>query len=310
VRAAVAASATAAVATAVIAGLPSSDSERASAKDVLLGAAAVAAEQPETSGRYRYTKLVRRSMRSSMVRGCTTCVGSVTAEQEVEQWTPRDWRDGRRRYGDVRIVERSGDPERVRELTEGPFFDSPRLAANPVLQDIPFAELPTEPLALRDLLQAATRDLRWAGRARAAIEFERNAGIGKGRERFELINGIVSILADANISPSLRATFFRVLATVDGARALGQVTDPLGRTGQGVAFDDDIEDTAMDYPAVELRIFVNPDTAELLAVSRAQRDPNERPVPKAGFRDDEIGWGSAWTAYVRTGDVAKVGERP
>jgi hypothetical protein len=317
-RAAVAAGAVAAAATAVVAGLPSSTPERASAHDVLLSAATVAAQQPPMpSDGYRYAKLVRRTTRTSMLRGCATCVGSVTAEQDVEHWAPPQWRDGRVRYGDARIVARSGDEQRQRELIkDGLGFDSPRLLPDPSLQDIPFADLPTDPVALRDLLQAAVLDLRWAGRARDAIQFERDALHESSPQtpqevRSLLINGVVSMLGDANITPKLRSALFGVLATVDGARALGRVDDPLGRSGEGVAFEEDTDDAAIDYPPSERRIVFDPDTSELLAVSWARRDPRALPVPKAALKDREIGWYSeAWTAYVRTGEVANMGQRP
>jgi hypothetical protein len=39
------------------------------------------------------------------------------------------------------------------------------------------------------------------------------------------------------ISPAVRAATFRVLATIPGVSFAGKVTDPLGRTGYGIAFD-------------------------------------------------------------------------
>lgn len=317
-RVALAAGALAAVATAVVAVMPSSDGERRSARDVLLSAAAVAAEQPAMpADGYRYARFVRRYTKSSMLRGCPTCVGSVTVEQEVEQWSPPAWSEGRRRYGDVRTVERSGDERQLRELTKGWLgFDSPRLVADPSLQDIPFAELPTNPTALRDLLQSAVLDLRWAGRARRDIEFERDAlreatPVTREQTRGLLIDGVISILGDAHITPRLRSALFGVLATIDGARALGRVTDPLGRSGEGVAFDIDRDDAHVNYPVTEQRIVFDPDTSELLAVSSNQRNPDERPQVSPKVHEDSMGWyPESWTAYVQTGEVAKIGERP
>jgi hypothetical protein len=281
-------------------------------------AAAVAAEQPAmASDGYRYAQLVSRMTRASMVRGCATCVGSVTWEQDNEQWSPAQWRDGRRRYGAWRIVERVGDEQRQSALTKyPPSSEGPRLLPDPSLQDIPFADLPTDPEALRNLLQAAVLDLRWAGRARGAITYERDA-INEGRPptpeqtRSMLIGGVTSILGDAHITPRLRSALFGVLATIDGARALGRVTDPLGRSGEGVAFDVESEDAALEYPAFERRIVFAPDTSELLTVSVSQRNPSVRPVPKAHLKARDVTWiSNLRTVYVRTGDVAKVDERP
>lgn len=325
-RVAVAAGGLAAVVTAVVAGLPASDSERASAREVLLGAAAAAAQQPATPlSAYRYSRIVARLTRASVLRGCTTCIASATVEQGSEQWSPRDWREGTHRSGTGRIVERSGDERVQRELIESLEFDEGRLGiprarllADPLLQDIPFADLPTDPVALRDLLQAAVLDLRWAGRAREAVKSERDAINGGRRQTPEqarslLVSGVVNILADANITPRLRSALFGVLATVEGARAVGRVSDPIGRPGEGVEFDIDQDDAFMDNPASALRIVVDPDTSDLLAVWDRQRDPREVPVPTdriaPGVR--ELEWiPEAWTAYVRTGDVARAGERP
>lgn len=268
---------------------------------------------------YRYARLVRRVTYASMGRDCATCFGAVTREQGVDQWSPPDWRDGARRYGDVRIVGRTGDEQRQRELSEdrpGGFFDTPRLVADPILQDVPFADLPTEPGALRDLLQAAVLDLRWAGRARDAIKSERDGINGSAPQtpqqaRTLLVDGVISILGDAHITPRLRSALFGVLASIDGARALGRVSEPLGRSGEGVAFDDDTDDAYVDSPAFELRIVVDPDTSELLPVSSAQRDPTARPRLGPKLRDVTHTWitGTS-TMYVRTANVAKLGERP
>lgn len=39
------------------------------------------------------------------------------------------------------------------------------------------------------------------------------------------------------ITPAVRAATFRVLATIPGVSLVGEITDPLGRTGYGIAFD-------------------------------------------------------------------------
>ncbi|MCT9931679.1 CU044_5270 family protein [Planotetraspora sp. A-T 1434] len=44
-----------------------------------------------------------------------------------------------------------------------------------------------------------------------------------------------SLLSDMPVKPSVRAAAYQVLAGLDGVRSLGEVTDTLGRTGQGVA---------------------------------------------------------------------------
>ncbi|AWS47526.1 CU044_5270 family protein [Streptosporangium sp. 'caverna'] len=43
------------------------------------------------------------------------------------------------------------------------------------------------------------------------------------------------LLRDMPVKPAVRAAAYQVLAGLDGVRSLGEVTDPLGRKGQGVA---------------------------------------------------------------------------
>lgn len=54
------------------------------------------------------------------------------------------------------------------------------------------------------------------------------------REDEEVMEVAANLLAESNPSPELRAALFEVLADLPGIKLLGQVTDPLGRSGTGI----------------------------------------------------------------------------
>jgi len=57
---------------------------------------------------------------------------------------------------------------------------------------------------------------------------------GRQRDDQQVMDLAANLLTDANPPPALRAALFQVLANVPGIKLLGQVTDPIGRTGTGL----------------------------------------------------------------------------
>ncbi|MFJ1669509.1 CU044_5270 family protein [Streptomyces bottropensis] len=75
------------------------------------------------------------------------------------------------------------------------------------------------------------------------------------------------------VKPAVRAAAYRVMAGQPGVRGLGQVTDPLGREGVGIAFPGT---HATPLGSVEQRVVVDPATGELLAEQLVLVEPSAR----------------------------------
>ena len=75
----------------------------------------------------------------------------------------------------------------------------------------------------------------------------------------------LGVLRDMPVSPATRAAAYRILTPLHGIRPLGQVKDPLGRTGQGVG---------MPVAGLEQQIIVDPKTGSLLT------DQKPAPLPQ------------------------------
>ncbi|WP_308114347.1 CU044_5270 family protein [Streptomyces brasiliscabiei] len=73
------------------------------------------------------------------------------------------------------------------------------------------------------------------------------------------------------VKPAVRAAAYRVIAEQPGVRGLGQVTDPLGREGVGVAFPGT---HATPLGSVEQRVVVDPSTGELLCELLVLTEPS------------------------------------
>jgi hypothetical protein len=61
------------------------------------------------------------------------------------------------------------------------------------------------------------------------------------------------------VKPAVRAAAYQVLAGLDGVRSLGEVTDPLGRKGQGIARTEN-----WVTGTFERQLIVDPETGVLL----------------------------------------------
>ncbi|NUW43783.1 CU044_5270 family protein [Nonomuraea rhodomycinica] len=95
----------------------------------------------------------------------------------------------------------------------------------------------------------------------------------------------VRIAADLPVTPRVRASAFRLLATMPGVRAEGQATDRLGREGQAIVYRSD--------GRVKARIVVDPRTGRTLARQTTTldtaRDGGEIPL-HAETAYERIGW--------------------
>jgi hypothetical protein len=205
---------------------------------VLRAAAAVAAAQPAEPppgpGQYFYTRSREAYLTTSV--GFTPRCATHPCDREHPREATRAWSvltprvrqtwiaaDG---AGRARVV--SGKPE---FLTAGQrrawkAAGSPHLGSGGVedfaLSGQPFLDtsnLPTEPKALRKLIEAR--------------KIPRVDGPPGEAETFTLIG---DMLRNTYLPPAFRAALYRVVAELPKVELLGEVKDPVGRTGIGVAF--------------------------------------------------------------------------
>ncbi|MFH8533951.1 CU044_5270 family protein [Streptomyces tendae] len=114
-----------------------------------------------------------------------------------------------------------------------------------------------------------------SGKLRRALEEmyaqDRSAEAGPDRTAYVLRQAVG--LVTMPVKPAVRAAAYRVMADLPGVRALGDVTDPLGREGAGFAFPG-----AASTPlgAVEQRLVVDPATGELLSDQLLLTEPSAR----------------------------------
>ncbi|NUP75945.1 MAG: CU044_5270 family protein, partial [Nonomuraea sp.] len=126
------------------------------------------------------------------------------------------------------------------------------------------SELPTTPDGLRDYLKTVIAK-QWG-----AEPVDVNA---------ELYQAGVHIIMDLPAPPDVRAAAFRMLASLPGVKAEGEVTDPLGRTGQAVS---------LPHSEGEGRLIMNTATGEPLAfVTTVKEDRVFVAIKKARWTDDK-----------------------
>ncbi len=189
----------------------------ATATELLRRTATVAESQPPPGGRgpYVYSSIMSNHPFTSGEAGQVWTAILPTVE---ETWISPD--------GSGRIRSETGDPlflgprDRDRWLAAGspPFeagvIDETFPAGSLVYEDS--RDLPTAPGELLDVLrgQVAGEDL---------------------PEEVAIFQRIGELLAAGDATPDLRASLYRVAARLPGIQLVGDVTDPLGRPGVGVA---------------------------------------------------------------------------
>jgi hypothetical protein len=283
-----------------LAALPGGDATRPQdAHGVLEAAAAVAANQP-APGAYRYTR-VRDVFVYTVRAGADR--GRATDEQTSENWTS-DAFAGRTvaPQGTVRwdapptaALLRIGAGEVVKAY-QGKF----RYGDGPLAR-VPFGAIPDDAAAAGRLLEDAIRDGRWLPDPNTRPRF------APGVVEAEVTHSAVLLLALGNLTGAQRQALFGVLSTRPGARALGDVTDAVGRHGVGVALG--------GYRGGGLRVIIDPETGDILQSSETLSPPPAAlPRLPAGVRKPP--WPPpVWLVertqvFLSTGSVAALGERP
>ncbi|WP_424529138.1 CU044_5270 family protein [Sphaerisporangium viridialbum] len=107
------------------------------------------------------------------------------------------------------------------------------------------------------------------------------------------------LLRDMPVKPAVRAAAYKVLAGLDGVRSLGEVTDTLGRTGQGIARPEN-----WSGGGFERQLVIDPETGILLT------DQIVAVRPTGGYAWAEPGTPIWWEATTEASWTDKAPEKP
>ncbi|MGV9776493.1 CU044_5270 family protein, partial [Streptosporangium sp. NPDC003464] len=190
---------------------------------------------------------------------------------------PADVRD----LGDVRSGEKvDGSPgEPTVSRLRGKWKGSGGLLTKDLLTWAELRAVPSGPEELRAYLEA--RIVRYA---------EKYGGMDLEREMETRLQGsCMEILSGLPVSSEVRASAYQILASLPGMRAEGEVTDPLGRTGQALSYGVD----RRGGEAGGGRFVIDPDSGLPLAEETRSvgRLADDRTVEVGSFTAyEEIGW--------------------
>lgn len=256
------------------------------ARQILL-AAAVAVEKAPASGDYWRTVTVNQWMltdptRSYVLEGSRSLETWLTKRPDLQQWrirqdlgvkpaTPQDeaaWRAAGAptswRYPENMKTENlfsvpprpleaaAGErtAERLHGKWKGPIGD----LAGKSLTWKEMRAIPGEPETLRSYLEERIGRLELSGSGMDVEEARAHI----------LLRDCVDIISTLPASPDTRASAYRILASLPAIRAEGEMTDPLGRRGQTLTYQEEIEPGLFS----KVQLVVDPGTGLLLAEVR------------------------------------------
>ncbi|MGN9847223.1 CU044_5270 family protein [Nonomuraea sp. H19] len=256
------------------------------ARQILL-AAAVAVEKAPASGDYWRTATVNQWMltdptRSYVLEGSRSLETWLAKRPDLQYWriwqdlgvkpaTPQDeaaWRAAGAptswRYPKNMKTENlfsvpsrpleAAAGERTAERLHGKWKGS---AGDLAGEDMTWKEvraIPSEPGKLRSYLEERIGRLELAGSGMDVEEARAHI----------LLRGCVGIISGLPASPEVRASAYRILASLPGIRAEGEMTDPLGRRGQTLSYQEEIEPGLF----TQVQLVVDPSAGLLLAEVR------------------------------------------
>lgn len=262
-----------------------SEVEPASASQALREASKAAADQaPETPpgpGQFFYIRSREAYISSvSIAPSCDNgkrCEVSVLSPRERETWTAPS---GRTHF---RVVTEKAEfltPAQRRAWfaagmqapQEAGIVEDETLDGAPILDT---SGLPTRPAALR-----------------AQIEAREIPGVDGPKGEAETFTLIGDMLRDTYLPPGFRAELYAVAAELPQVELLGEVQDPVGRTGIGVAYTDNF---------ARHELIFDPETSALLG---------EREVSVKPLFDAPAGTEFGSSTYLESGVVDSPDERP
>ncbi|MEZ7128232.1 CU044_5270 family protein [Nonomuraea sp. AD125B] len=289
-------------------GTSASATAEPTARQILL-AAAVAAEQAPASGDYWRYKGVTRWMLTDPTRsyvleaarsgevwlagrtglrswriGQDLGVRPATPQDEVA-WraagSPTSWRYPKDMktenlfavpFGPLKAAAGERTAERLRWKTVGDL-------AGESLTWKELRAVPGEPETLRSYLEERIGRLDLTGSGMDVEEARKHI----------LLRDCVDIISTLPASPETRASAYRILASLPAIRAVGETTDPLGRRGQLLSYQEEIEPGLFS----EVRLVVDPSTGLLLSEVRANTTEladGRQAELRVSSSFQEIGW--------------------
>lgn len=256
-------------------------SEDSTPLDQALGAAAaVAAEQPPPEANFQDQPLYEKTQEASLVTsGGPAGPWSALTSATREQWVAPDG-SGRVR-NEAANIEFLGERDRARWQAAG----APNLAregADRRLEpgELSFGEdLPSDPEHLAEVIRQR------AEKSDAPVAPEMLVLIG-------------DLLRNPLTAPDVRASLYRIAASIDGVALVGEVKDPIGRAGTAVGIVSDYTGSQERY-----ELIFNPNTSEVLA-------EREVLLESAPYLDAEPPVVISATTYLRSGPASSVETAP
>ncbi|GAA4702825.1 CU044_5270 family protein [Phytohabitans rumicis] len=226
----------------------------ANAQEFLLAAATQAEKEPATSGRYWH---VRWLMKTPERRSGPSGTPTDFRWRIVDQWEAADPRDGNW-WGTLEYK----DGKQVR-ATDFDKTDFGGFGAEAEFSLAEVRQLPTEPQALRTVLEAKARKL--------------GSDVGHltpdGTEGY-VFEASAGLLARSPASPPQRAAAYRLLATLKNVRIARIATDSQGRTGVCIVREGSKEVT---------QLIVDPKSYQILTIlTNPQPGARARPIQADG----------------------------
>lgn len=253
---------------AAVALLPGSDPGSESLDQAMASVAAVAAKDPATpfgKGELRFLRTIT-AYRDMAVSGGIAWM--TTRPKLTDRWVDASG-SGRERIvkggrqfastADQRAWRQAGAPD-IGEIG-GPVETHERALASGDIRyalDIPIGELPSDPAALKTLVEQTVE--------------EANGSAPKAAKALELIG---DLLRDPATSGEVRRAAYLALAEIDGVAYLGSRPDPLGRPGEAVGVTSDYSGGDTEYALV-----YSPTTGRPLAFT-------ERPLSSSKISNSE-----------------------
>ncbi|MFI6317767.1 CU044_5270 family protein [Nonomuraea sp. NPDC050556] len=262
------------------------------ARSVLLAAAETAAREPVTSGSYWYTR-ERTSQPVHYLPRREKIPFSATVASTQESWYASDKGAPSRTVTgqNAKVIFASPADETKWKHLGSPPLAQEKSSTNDYDVQL-FHLIGNHRFTAQRLLELPTNKDRLESRLRRLFDEESRSDWWPAKPEFtEYVWSAAQDLLAGPISPGTRAALYRVLAELPAIKSLGEVTDPLGRTGIALSL------TTADKGdgAGESRLIVDDDTAELLC--REIRLQGQS-APSSQVTYEDMGW------------VSGLGERP
>ncbi|GII29345.1 CU044_5270 family protein [Planotetraspora mira] len=280
-----------------VAAAPSPSATRLDAHSILLAAAATAAREPTTTGRYWYTleretsrvdRIVTKSGsgKSPKVR-MLPFTASVSTSQE--SWSARSPKDRSRTITGIDFAtafDSPADEAKWKELGAPPLTLHTGGSTKPRVNNYDMAlnfMIGQQQLSMAELAKLPTTKDGLEKELKHRYQADVNDPKYPLKGSFlQYVWSTAQDLLAGPVTPGTRAALYRVLADQPGLTVAGEVKDPFGRSGMA------IEMTVKGNPEREsFRLIVDPDTGRLLAYQAAFGE-GSKPLLTMAYKS--MGW--------------------